>query len=100
AGLHYSGFRPVSGDRYEQSQSLSQCAWSENSLRRGRIREVGLTGANLIYIDDHIGALGGDLPEHREQLKRDVIETLSRMGLDTNTLKEVENGDRVTLEKK
>jgi hypothetical protein len=41
-GLHYSHFRPVSRDRYEQNQALVQRARSKNGLQRGRIREDGL----------------------------------------------------------
>jgi hypothetical protein len=41
-GLHYSHFRPVSRDRYEQNQALVQRARPKNGLQRGRMREDGL----------------------------------------------------------
>ena len=51
AGLHYSGFWPVSEDRYERNQLFSQRTWSENSVRRRRIREVGLKAVASSYCE-------------------------------------------------
>jgi hypothetical protein len=53
-----------------------------------------LTGKTLIQVDSRVGAIGGDTATNRDQLKADVVSTLTFIGIDQNSINEVKNLDR------
>jgi hypothetical protein len=60
----------------------------------GLRRLAALTGTAVIQLEANAGALGGIPAKQRDQMKREVLETLKATGVDNSTIGQVESSDR------